>query len=454
MMPRFRSLETLAGGFIMLFSVLSARVLAQTNLNYRRPPKAIVDLVDILPTPFVEVSPADASGKKELLIEFVSGFPTIADLAQPELRLGGLRFNPKTNGPSRGRYLTSLDLKAHPEGAETTVSGLPVNAKIRFASWAPDGRSIMFVNTSDLSRDPGLSLWIVDVSTARARRVPGIALNGIFGAPCEWLSDSQSLLCKTVPKDRGAAPGRSEVPSGPVIQENLGRVTPGPTYEDLLKSPEDERIFDYYATSQVELIRLDGAATPVGKPGVIVNASPSPDAQYALIDERHHPYSYLLPLEFFPEHVSVINLKPVPCARSSTNRLKTPFPTFTTPFPPGRAITGGEATRPQRCSGWKPETAATPAKKLPFATRCSSSTRLSRLLPTLRLASSPIFLSASTMSRGRATAWQSSKSAAGKTVNASSSPLLPGRLRPRRPSPCSKDHSKTDIMTPASPLRS
>ena len=102
----------------------------------------------------------------------------------------------------------------------------------------------MFVNTSDLSRDPGLSLWIVDVSTARARRVPGIALNGIFGAPCEWLSDSQSLLCKTVPKDRGAAPGRSEVPSGPVIQENLGRVTPGPTYEDLLKSPEDERIFD------------------------------------------------------------------------------------------------------------------------------------------------------------------------------------------------------------------
>ena len=334
-MPRFRSLETLAGGFIMLFSVLSARVLAQTNLNYRRPPKAIVDLVDILPTPFVEVSPAGASGKKELLIEFVSGFPTIADLAQPELRLGGLRFNPKTNGPSRGWYLTSLDLKAHPEGAETTVSGLPVNAKIRFASWAPDGRSIMFVNTSDLSRDPGLSLWIVDVSTARARRVPGIALNGIFGAPCEWLSDSQSLLCKTVPKDRGAAPGRSEVPSGPVIQENLGRVTPGPTYEDLLKSPEDERIFDYYATSQVELIRLDGAATPVGKPGVIVNASPSPDAQYALIDERHHPYSYLLPLEFFPEHVSVINLKTGAVREVVDKPLEDTIPNIHDAVPPG-----------------------------------------------------------------------------------------------------------------------
>jgi dipeptidyl aminopeptidase/acylaminoacyl peptidase len=288
---------------------LPVRVAAQTSLNYQRPPKAIVDLVDTLPTPLVEVSPADAFGKKDLLIEFISGFPTVADLAQPELRLAGLRFNPKTNGPSRGRYLTSLHMKALPDGAETAVSGLPENPKIRFTNWAPDGRSIMFVNASDASADPGLSLWIVDVAAARARRIPGVALNGIFGEPCGWLSDSQSLLCKTVPKDRGAAPERSEVPTGPVIQENLGRVTPGATFEDLLKSPEDERIFDYYATSQVDRVRLDGTATPVGKPGVIASASPSPDTQYALIDERRHPYTYLLPFEFFPERVSVVNLK-------------------------------------------------------------------------------------------------------------------------------------------------
>jgi hypothetical protein len=78
----------------------------------------------------------------------------------------------------------------------------------------------------------------------------------------------------------------------------------------LLKSPEDERIFDFYASSQLELIRLDGTVAAIGKPGVIVEASPSPDAQYALIEEHHHPYSYLPTFfESFRERVSVINLK-------------------------------------------------------------------------------------------------------------------------------------------------
>ena len=56
------------------------------------------------------------------------------------------------------------------------------------------------------------------------------------------------------------------------------------------------------------MVRLDGTGKLVGKPGVIQGASPSPDGKYVMIDERHHPYSYLLPLEFFPERVSVVNL--------------------------------------------------------------------------------------------------------------------------------------------------
>jgi dipeptidyl aminopeptidase/acylaminoacyl peptidase len=283
-------------------------LLAQTNLKYQEPPKAIVDLVDTRPSPFVEVSPVDSSGKNWMLIGYISGLPTIADLAQPELRLAGLRFNPKTNGPSRGRYLTALGLQSLPSGKEVSVSGLPPDAKIRFTAWAPDARHFSFVNTSDAAGDAGLSLWIVDVLSAQAHRIPGVALNGIFGSPCEWAADSQSLLCKTIVDGRSPAPKRNEVPAGPIIQENLGRVTPGATYEDLLKSPEDEQVFDYYATTQIRLVRLDGAISSVGKTGVITDASASPDGKYLLVDERHHPYSYLLPFEMFPERVSVINL--------------------------------------------------------------------------------------------------------------------------------------------------
>ncbi|MGB8660190.1 MAG: prolyl oligopeptidase family serine peptidase [Candidatus Acidiferrum sp.] len=301
--PRFGLLASL-----LILAVPSAQ--AQTNLKYQLPPKAIVDIVDALPTPGVELSPAGSgAGKRWLLIEHFSGLPTIAELAEPELRLAGLRFNPKTDGPSRGRYDTSLELQALPNGKAATVSGLPEHAKIRFAEWSPDGRKIAFVNISDAKEDTGLSLWIIDVAAAQARRLQGIALNGIFGPPCGWLSDSQSLVCRTVPADRGPAPTRSEVPTGPVVQENLGRVTPGSTYEDLLKSPEDEEFFDYYATSQIELIRLDGTVKSLGKSGVIEKAAPSPDGAYVLLFERHHPYSYLLPFEAFPQRVSVLNIK-------------------------------------------------------------------------------------------------------------------------------------------------
>jgi dipeptidyl aminopeptidase/acylaminoacyl peptidase len=283
---------------------------AQTNLQYQQPPKAIVDIVDALPTPGVELSPTGgAAGKRWMLIEHFSGLPTIAELAQPELRLAGLRFNPKTNGPSRGRYDTSLELQALPDGKAIAISGLPAHAKMRFAGWSPDGRRISFVNISDAKEDAGLSLWVVDVATAQARRLTGIALNGMFGSPCEWLSDSQGLVCKTVPADRGPAPTRSEIPAGPVIQQNLGRVTPGATFEDLLKNPEDEQFFDYYATSQATIVRLDGTAKPVGKAGVFAEVTPSPDGTYVLLFERHHPYTYLLPFYAFPERVSVVNLK-------------------------------------------------------------------------------------------------------------------------------------------------
>jgi dipeptidyl aminopeptidase/acylaminoacyl peptidase len=299
-----------AGLFAGLFVLSIPAVHAQTNLQYQQPPKAIVDIVDALPTPGVELSPAGgAAGKRWMLIEHFAGLPTIAELAQPELRLAGLRFNPRTDGPSRGRYDTSLELQALPNGKAVAVSGLPEHAKIRFADWSPDGRKISFVNISDAQEDAGLSLWIVDVETAQARRLPGIVLNGIFGPPCEWLSDSQGLVCRTVPADRGAAPVRSEVPTGPVVQENLGRVTPGATFEDLLKNPEDEQFFDYYATSQIAIVRLDGGSVLLGKAGVFVEATPSPDGKWVLLFERHHPYTYLLPFDAFPERISAVNLK-------------------------------------------------------------------------------------------------------------------------------------------------
>jgi hypothetical protein len=203
--------------FFLFFAVALSAVKAQTSLKYQEPPKAMIDLVDARLTPYVEVSPGKGVSGRWLLIEEISGLPSIADLAQPELRLAGLRFNPKTNGPSRGRYGTGLRLKALPDGAERPIAGMPAEAKIRFAGWAPDARHVFFVNVSDAAADAGLSLWIVDVAQAQARRVPGLALNGIDGRQPE--PDLQSA---GEGKRRGAGAERSADGAGGAGESGAG----------------------------------------------------------------------------------------------------------------------------------------------------------------------------------------------------------------------------------------
>ncbi len=74
---------------------------------YQLPPKAIADLVDAPPTPLVSFSP----NHQWMLIMDRASLPSIEELSQPELRLAGLRFNPRTNGLSRASFYTKISLK-------------------------------------------------------------------------------------------------------------------------------------------------------------------------------------------------------------------------------------------------------------------------------------------------------------------------------------------------------
>src|SRR5690606_26982944 len=74
--------------------------------RYRMPPKAIASLIDAPQTPAVSLGPDN----KTLVILDIPSHPPIAELAQPELRLAGLRINPRTSGPSRQRYYSGLAL--------------------------------------------------------------------------------------------------------------------------------------------------------------------------------------------------------------------------------------------------------------------------------------------------------------------------------------------------------
>ncbi|CCH00873.1 peptidase S9 prolyl oligopeptidase active site domain protein [Fibrella aestuarina BUZ 2] len=266
---------------------------AQDAPTYQTPPKALADLVTVPLTPSVSVSD---KGSMMLILEQASA-PGIAELAQPELKLAGLRLNPANNGPSRMRYVTGLKLKKLTAQTEVAVTGLPAQPLISYTQWSPDETKIAFANSTD-SR---IELYVVDVATAAATKVGNVALNATMGSPFRWLSDSKSLIVKAIPAGRGAAPEVSRVPAGPTIQANIGgKRGQAPTYQDLLKSASDERQFSYYTTAQVMRVALDGQSTPIGQPGIIASADPSPDGNYVMIETVHTPFSYLVPVYRFP----------------------------------------------------------------------------------------------------------------------------------------------------------
>ena len=273
---------------------------AQEPLTYQTPPKAIADLVNAPLAPNTMLSPS----KEQFLFMERPAMSGIDELSQPELRIAGLRINPRTNGRSRSSHYIGLSIRPLMGGKEVKVTRLPANPKISSVSWSPDGKQLAFAVTSN----ENISLWIADTKRGKAKLAMKNSLNATYGTPFRWLSDSKGLVALTVPAGRGPVPAESTVPEGPVLQENLGEKAPARTYQDLLKSPHDEELFDYHLTSQVVLVNLKGKMTNLGKPAIIRRAEPSPSGEMLLVETVHRPYSYLVPVYRFPTLVEVWDL--------------------------------------------------------------------------------------------------------------------------------------------------
>jgi dipeptidyl aminopeptidase/acylaminoacyl peptidase len=279
--------------FAAALAMSPALVAAQDG--YRQPPAPIAQILDAEPTPAVSVSP-DHSW---LLLLERKDLPPISEVAGPELRLAGERISPRTNDRTRERGFDGLRLRSVDGDVERAIE-TPSGGRLGDVSWSADGALIAFTVTSD----SGVALWVADVASGKSRVVTGPVLNGTTGSPCQWRNAS-SFACRLVVANRGAPPPEPTVPAGPIIQESKGRAAPNRTYEDLLESPHDEALFDYYFSSQVALVSLDGRITPVGEPGVHSSADPSPDGSYLYVETVHKPYSYLVPMGRFPVRMEI-----------------------------------------------------------------------------------------------------------------------------------------------------
>lgn len=281
----------------LVFALLGT---AQEELTYQLPPKEIVQLVDTPGNPWVGVSP----DIKTLMIIERPGLQSIKEVSQPELKLAGVRLNPRTNGPSRTYHFNKIKFKDLKKMKEVPITGLPEDPLISNMNWSPDGQKMAFT----LTRSGGIELWLAYVKDGRAVKLTEPVLNGImYGRPYMWLSDSNHILFKSVMKDRGNPPTKDPVPKGPIVQGNEGKVKKAPvrTYQDLLKDKHDEALFTFYATAQLMVTDLEGKAKPIGKPGIIQSFSPSPNGSYILVQMIKPPFSYLVPYYRFPLGVEI-----------------------------------------------------------------------------------------------------------------------------------------------------
>jgi dipeptidyl aminopeptidase/acylaminoacyl peptidase len=287
---------------VLIFAslLLPQLVSAQAVQGYHKAPAPIPEILDAHPTPLVLVSPQS----DYLLVADRLGNPPLADLAQPMLRLAGIRINPATNGRHHPPRLTGLHLIHISDDKEETIQ-LPQNPYVGAPEWSPDGQHFSFTITTPNA----IELWVGDTASGKVHRINGIKLSAIVGDPVQWMPDSKTLLIQTVPATRGNPPSESRIPDGPIIQESDGKKAPAATYEDLLESSHDEDLFDYYAIAQLALVDIGGHAASIGKPAVFSRVEPSPDGAHILVARIHRPYSYLLPYNDFPKDVEVWDQK-------------------------------------------------------------------------------------------------------------------------------------------------
>ncbi|MDG1276263.1 MAG: prolyl oligopeptidase family serine peptidase [Algoriphagus sp.] len=268
--------------------------IAQTT--YQTPPKAIADLVNAPSTPSVSFS---KNGDWMMLLERADN-PSIEELSQPELRIAGLRINPASSGPSRGRGVENVKIKMTRGGEEIQIKGLPTNPSMGGFSLSKDEKFLAFTQTEA----NGISLWVVDLSTFEAKKLTESILNEVYGNSVAWTPENE-ILIKAVNPSRGSIPQKPAAPAGPIIQESTGEASPNRTYQDLLSNPYDEKLFAYFIDSQIMLVDLNGNKKPVGPSGMIKSMDLSPDGKFLLVEVIKKPFSYLVPASRFPYDVEI-----------------------------------------------------------------------------------------------------------------------------------------------------
>ncbi|MDZ4772545.1 MAG: prolyl oligopeptidase family serine peptidase [Planctomycetota bacterium] len=263
-------------------------------VSYREPPHVVVDVLDAPPTPALALSP---DGKWILFVEHAA-MPTLVDVARPMLRLGGLRIDPATDAHHQtlfGHGVALHDLR----GEIRRRLPLPKGRRISSIRWSSDSRRFACLMVDER----GTSLWCADIFRAEFELVID-SISAVLTNGFEWMPDGVRLLASRIPRSRGEKPLEPALPRGPKVLEARGDTTPLRTYQDLLASEHDERLFEHFTLTELVVCDpTDGSVESLGDPRFVWDFDASPDGRWVLVTTIERSFSYVHPYTGFPQSI-------------------------------------------------------------------------------------------------------------------------------------------------------
>ena len=272
---------------------------SQENINYQVPSSEILDLVEYDRPPSVTYD----SDKNFMLFLYRDNYKSIEDLSQQELRLAGLRINPKTNIGSRITYYNNIKIKnlKNKRSEIEDINGIPSNPKIANINWSPNQKNIAFTNTTS----DGVKLWVLNLESRSLIKLSDLKLNSNIRDVINWLNDSE-ILIKVIPDTKRKLIDQSGiVPLGPTISSNDGENAQNRTYQDLLKNKTDEFNFEQLVTSDIYKVNLDGKTSKWLNSDMYTDITPSPDGEFVMVSNIKKPFSYIVTYGRFPKSTNI-----------------------------------------------------------------------------------------------------------------------------------------------------
>ena len=271
---------------------LAAQIIltAQADVMYKKTEPMISKLVTAQDFSILNVNNSGTAGLK-LYAQYT---PSIEYISRPKLKLAGIQLNPRNYTTVTTAVINKLvyfDFKTKKE-KEVKFSK---EGAIRGRSWSNDDKYFLVTVETPTCHE----IWNVAVPSLKKTKIPA-CLNNITGVSYFWIDENTVGISQRTEKQKAAYQTEFTVPKGPIIQESGGKISQNRTFQNLLKSPEDEAAFVSVAESQISFYNVKtGALKKIGKPGLYRTMSISPDKKYILVGYVVKPFSYVVPIDYF-----------------------------------------------------------------------------------------------------------------------------------------------------------